>query len=204
MDGLNNKENKTGQKKSALVTGLVQAAIAGVMVYFIYSALAARLDVSLSAHRVYRDLPAAWQWRCWSDALFIPAVLWLGMGGMMWVATTDFFDIFRYGFSSLLVLFTPFKNPKDHKKYYDYKLEREEKRKGKTVPVTMLVIGVVLVVASLATSFVHEGMVAPWYAEHETVSVPATLEEIYETPEEADDQTDEIAADEMEGEEIYE
>ena len=130
------------------------------MVVLVYRSLLGRLDVTTTAHRIYAEIPQAWHVRCWSDAMFIPAVLWLGMGGMMWVATTDFFDIFRYSFSSLLVLFTPFKNPKDHKHFYEYKQERAEKRKGKAVPVTVLVIGIVLMAGALITSFIHEDMVA--------------------------------------------
>ena len=166
-----------GQKKTMLVSYLVQVGLAAAMAVAIYMALAARLDVSTSVHRIYAEVPAAWHVRCWSDALFIPAVLWVGMGGLMWVATTDFFDIFRYGFSSLLVLFTPFKNPKDHKHFYEYKQERAEKRKGKSVPVTILVVGVALMLGALVLSFVHEGMVAP-YAEvaQSTQSITVTQE----------------------------
>lgn len=196
-----------GQKKSALISYLVQLVLAVVLVVVIHGALASRLDVNTSAHRVYADLPAAWELRCWSDAMFIPAVLWLGMGGMMWVATTDFFDIFRYAFSSLLVLFSPLKNPRDHKHFYEYKLERAEKRKGKAIPVTLLVIGVLLVVGALATSFIHEDMVAPWYAEHENVTAPATLEDVYDVPAEAaeaDIPDEDVPADDIEGGESHE
>ena len=188
-----------GQKKSAIISYLVQLALAVFMVFAIHAALASRLDVTSSAHRVYADLPAAWEVRCWSDALFIPAVLWLGMGGMMWVATTDFFDIFRYAFSSLLVLFSPLKNPKEHKHFYEYKLERAEKRKGKAVPVTILVIGVLLVVGALVTSVIHENMVAPWYEEHENIAIPATLEEVYGSPLGDETLDDELPADNIEG-----
>ena len=188
-----------GQKKSALISYLVQLVLAVVLVVVIHGALASRLDVNTSAHRVYADLPAAWELRCWSDAMFIPAVLWLGMGGMMWVATTDFFDIFRYAFSSLLVLFSPLKNPRDHKHFYEYKLERAEKLKGKAIPVTLLVIGVLLVVGALATSFIHEDMVAPWYEEHENIAIPATLEEVYGSPLGDETLDDELPADNIEG-----
>lgn len=188
-----------GQKKSAIISYLVQLALAVFMVFAIHAALASRLDVTSSAHLVYADLPAAWEVRCWSDALFIPAVLWLGMGGMMWVATTDFFDIFRYAFSSLLVLFSPLKNPKEHKHFYEYKLERAEKRKGKAVPVTILVIGVLLVVGALVTSVIHENMVAPWYEEHENIAIPATLEEVYGSPLGDETLDDELPADNIEG-----
>ena len=188
-----------GQKKSAIISYLVQLALAVFMVFAIHATLASRLDVTSSAHRVYTDLPAAWEVRCWSDALFIPAVLWLGMGGMMWVATTDFFDIFQYAFSSLLVLFSPLKNPKEHKHFYEYKLERAEKRKGKAVPVTILVIGVLLVVGALVTSVIHENMVAPWYEEHENIAIPATLEEVYGSPLGDETLDDELPADNIEG-----
>lgn len=192
------KENKMGQKKSTLISYLVQLVLAAVIVLAIHGALVPRLDVSTSAHRVYADLPAAWELRCWSDALFIPAVLWLGMGGMMWVATTDFFDIFRYAFSSLLVLFSPLKNPKDHKHFYEYKLERAEKRKGKAVPVTLLVIGVLLVAGALVTSFIHEDMVAPWYEEHAAVTAPADADVLPGIP------ADDIPTNDIEGGESHE
>lgn len=151
--------------KEKLTSYLVQLAMVAVVVVLIYSSLAARLDVTTSAHRIYADLPRAWQVRCLSDAMFIPAVLWLGVGGMMWIASTGFFDIFSYAFKSLLVLFSPLKNPKDHEHFYEYKLAKEEKRKLKAVPFTVLIVGAVLLVAALVLSFVHEGMVADAVAE---------------------------------------
>lgn len=185
-----------GQKKTTLVSYLVQAALAAAVAVAIYMMLAERLDVTTSAHRIYAEVPAAWHVRCWSDALFIPAVLWVGMGGLMWVATTGFFDIFRYGFSSLLVLFTPFKNPKDHKKFYEYKLEREEKRKGKSVPVTILVVGIVLMAGALVLSFVHEDMVAP-YAQTDLPGQSITITQDAEMQQ----KTDAVSAGEESGEE---
>ena len=41
---------------------------------------------------------------------------------------TDFFDIFSYGFHSLLMLFTPLRKPGDVKRFYEYKQERRTKR----------------------------------------------------------------------------
>ena len=44
-----------------------------------------------------------------------------GIGGLLIISTaTDFFDMLTYGFKSLVVLFTPFKNPKDHPRFYEY------------------------------------------------------------------------------------
>ena len=41
-----------------------------------------------------------------SDGCFVAAVLLCGVGILAWTATTGFFDIFSYGFKSLLVLFS--------------------------------------------------------------------------------------------------
>ncbi len=69
--------------------------------------------------------------RCFSDGFFTATVLVGGVGLLVLISgTTDFFDIFSYGFRSLLVLFTPFKNPGDIKRYREYKEERKQKRKG--------------------------------------------------------------------------
>lgn len=63
-----------------------------------------------------------------SDGFFVAGLLIAGIGGLVWISSTGFFDIFSYGFHSLLVLFSSLRNPKDHEKYYDYKTMREEKR----------------------------------------------------------------------------
>ena len=67
--------------------------------------------------------------RFWSDGCFVSAVLIGGLGALIWISTTGIFDIFKYGFSSLLVLFTPFRKPKDQMSFYDYKTYQAEKRK---------------------------------------------------------------------------
>ena len=64
-----------------------------------------------------------------SAGFFVTGVLFAGIGGLLIISTaTDFFDMLTYGFKSLVVLFTPFKNPKDHPRFYDYKQIRKEKR----------------------------------------------------------------------------
>ena len=63
-----------------------------------------------------------------SDGFFVAGMLLGGIGALVWISSTGFFDIFSYGFHSILVLFSSLKNPKDHEKYYDYKTMREEKR----------------------------------------------------------------------------
>lgn len=155
-----------GQKKTMLISFLVQLLLAAAVVVGLYSAFSAKLDPTRIEYSMYAATPDAWSVRCWHDALFAGALLWLGFGGMMFVAATDFFDIFGYAFSSLLVLFSPLKSPKEHKHFYDYKKERNEKRTkkaeerktGNMIPLTMVIVGALLLLGSLALLFVHDSM----------------------------------------------
>ena len=126
----------------------IQLAVAAVIVGLIYLARVDDLNTAVYEHKRYAAVPQAWPMRCASDALFIPAVMWLGLAGLMWVSTTGFFDIFSYAFKSLLVLFSTLKKPSDLGSFYDYKLEKEEKRTGKAVSITMLLVGGLLFLAA--------------------------------------------------------
>lgn len=84
---------------------------------------------------VYRgfsaDLAFSLNARYLSDGFFVAGLLLTGIGALIWVSSTGFFDIFIYGFKSLLVLFTALVKPKDHPTFYEYKLSREKgRRKG--------------------------------------------------------------------------
>ena len=97
-------------------------------------------------------------WRLWSGSLgtSFPAVLLCGVGILAWTATTGFFDIFSYGFKSLLVLFSPMKHPDDHMHYADYKAMKELKR-GKTIRFILYVGLVFLGVAGLFLAVYYSG-----------------------------------------------
>ena len=97
--------------------------------------------------------PFALNARYLSDGLFVVGLLAGGMGLLIWVSTTGFFDIMSYGFKSLLVLFSPFRKPKDHISFYDYKMLREGKR-GKTRP-ALLVSGVLCILLSLLFLWIY-------------------------------------------------
>lgn len=84
---------------------------------------------------------------CLSDGFFIAGFLIAAVGLLGMIATTGFFDIFGYAFSSLLVLFSPMRRPEKHRRYLEYKLEREEKRKGKMT--FIFITGVLLLLAAL-------------------------------------------------------
>ena len=88
-----------------------------------------------------------------SDGFFVSGMLLTGFGALIWVSTTGFFDMFSYAGHSLLVLFTSLKNPKEHKKFYDYKMEKEEKR-GKAKP-ELFLVGVAFILISLVFLYLY-------------------------------------------------
>lgn len=77
------------------------------------------------------------------DAFFVPGIIYLSVGVLLYVSNEGFFDIFAYGGHSLLLLFTPFRKPENQEHYYEYKQARAERRK-QPKPV-LLVIGAVFV-----------------------------------------------------------
>ena len=117
-------------------------------------AVAAVIAVAIA---VYQGLGAEWYWnfRCLSDGFFVSAVLFVGFGLLIWVASTGFFDIFSYGVKSLLMLFSPLKRAKEHPHYYEYKCEKASKRGDKPATYTTLLIGVIALVLSLIMLFVY-------------------------------------------------
>lgn len=79
------------------------------------------------------------------DGFFVSGVLFGGLGAMVWVSTTGFFDILGYGFKNLAVLI-PFHHRRKYKHFYEYKAEQSAKR---TKPqLFLLIIGLVLIAAA--------------------------------------------------------
>ncbi len=118
--------------------------------YAIQAAIAAVIAIlSAKAFGFSWEADLAWQFRNASDGLFVAALLFIGFGLLMWVSTTGFFDMFSYGFSSLLVLFTALKDPKEHKHFYEYKMEKEAKREGKGWQKSVLYIGLICLALSV-------------------------------------------------------
>ena len=85
-----------------------------------------------------------------SDGFFIIGMLCTGFGLIMWISTTGVLDIISYGFKSLLYLFTPLTKDRDEGGFYEYKLEKQAKRKE--VPYEYLWLGIGAVVLSLIFS----------------------------------------------------
>ena len=88
--------------------------------------------------------------RYFSDGCFVSAVIFVGMGALLWISSTGFFDIFGYAMKSLLVLFSPLKKPGEHPHYYEYKCEKDAKRQAKPITHTVLIVGVIVLLLSLA------------------------------------------------------
>ncbi len=77
--------------------------------------------------------------QCISDGFFAPAVFFCGIGLLLLISQSGFFDALTFGFHSLIRLFTPINRESDKIKFYDYKVMKAEKR-GKPSYV-LLVIG---------------------------------------------------------------
>lgn len=70
---------------------------------------------------------AAEVWGILSDGFLLPGVLMAGIGALSWISQEGLFDIFGYGW---LTLVSHFDHTKERESYYDYKVRREEKRSG--------------------------------------------------------------------------
>jgi len=146
-------------KKMKLISYGVNAGILLVLAVVLYLNQVPTLNTNDPLYRVYIDAPLAWNVRCGSDALFITGVMWAGVGGLMWVATTGFFDLLRYAAHSLYVRFAPTKDVRDLETFYDYKLLRSEAREGKPVSHTTLIVGLGALLGALILAMINLNMI---------------------------------------------
>ena len=87
------------------------------------------------------------------DGFTVAAVLYLGMGALMWISTTGFFDIFGYAFKRAARVFIPNFFVDAEGNFYEYKMEKVEKRKGFS-QYSALIIGAVFLVISIILTVV--------------------------------------------------
>lgn len=90
---------------------------------------------------------------CLSDGCFITGVLLAGIGFLTWISSTGFFDMLYYGFQSLKVFVMPFKAPKKPKAFYDYKTERQTRRKKPLNSVLMVGLAYLALAALFAALY---------------------------------------------------
>lgn len=110
--------------------------------------VALAISVGIARYRgAAPDLPFVLNCRFFSDGFFFSGLIFTGIGALTMIAGTGFFDMFSYAFRSLLVLFSWLRKPEDHVSYYDYKLERDAKRKKPLW--TILITGLVCIALSV-------------------------------------------------------
>lgn len=80
-----------------------------------------------------------------SDGFFVAGMMLAGLGTLMWISTTGFFDMLSYGVHSLTVLFSTLKKPQDHETFYDYKTMRDAKRGKPRFGILFVGLGCILV-----------------------------------------------------------
>lgn len=81
-----------------------------------------------------------------SDVFYIPGALMLCIGGLLWVSTTGFFDIFAFGFKKLYERIT-LSRENEFQKFYDYKETKVEKGRMKGFSFLFCTGGVFIFVA---------------------------------------------------------
>lgn len=89
-----------------------------------------------------------------SDACFVVGALVGGLGALMVISTTGFFDIMGYGMKSIWYLFTPMHTLKDMPDFYAYKVEKAESR-GRTRWELAIAGGVALLIALIANILLY-------------------------------------------------
>lgn len=83
--------------------------------------------------------PAFVQARYLSDGFFVAGILLSGLGGLLAISTTGFFDMLSYALYCLLMRFTQLKRSRDHADFFAYKTSKDARR-GKS-KVFLLLIG---------------------------------------------------------------
>ena len=74
------------------------------------------------------------------DAFFVPGILFIMVGALVWIASTGFFDSIGYAARTASHLLLPSSLRKgERKSYYEYKTEKAEKR-GK-FPIYIFIVG---------------------------------------------------------------
>ncbi|MBR4082360.1 MAG: DUF3899 domain-containing protein [Clostridia bacterium] len=120
--------------------------------------IGAAIAVAVAAGQGLGSVGAAMTMRALSDGCFVSTVLMGGLGLLIWVSTTGFFDIFSYAGKFALMAILPWKRLEKPVKFYDYKLEKEEHRKkGNHV---LVIVGAVFLLLSVLFLLAYNSMIA--------------------------------------------
>lgn len=88
------------------------------------------------------------------DGFTVAAVLYLGMGALIWISSTGFFDIFSYAVKKAAHAIVPGMVEDDAGRYYEYKVEKEAKRKKGVFEHFTLKLGFIFLIISAILLFV--------------------------------------------------
>ncbi len=86
--------------------------------------------------------------RSLSDGFFVASMLIGGIGALVWVSTTGFFDILAYAGRNLQILLSSLWRHNEHMTYIEYKAMRDEKR-GRVKAFLLVVAAFLLAIAVL-------------------------------------------------------
>lgn len=131
------KDKKTTFLKY-LIPILIGIVISVGVGYYCYNTLYASRGVEAGTSAVIMAI---------ADGLTVPGILYTGFGLLLIAAQSGIYDIFTYGFKSLVYLFTPAKRNRDEGGFYEYKVRQKEKRKA--VPYHILWIGIAFIVLAI-------------------------------------------------------
>ncbi len=111
-------------------------------------ALALALGIMYARGLFTRGLSRAETLKRVSDGLFVSGILFFGVGSLIWVSSTGFFDMLSYGFKSVWYLFTPATKPRGSGGFYEYKLMKQERRENSPSVRHVALVGIVFVLFS--------------------------------------------------------
>ena len=100
------------------------------------------------------------QYRILADAFTIPGVILVMLAALIWVSTFGFFDGLSYAARQFAGLFLPvFGKKHKHLTYYDYKMDREDKRAGGYG--FLFFVGLVFVIVAVIFTILHGSIYEP-------------------------------------------
>ena len=82
------------------------------------------------------------------DGFTVAAVLYIGMGALIWISSTGFFDIFSYAVKKAAHAIVPGMVQDDAGRYYEYKVEKEAKRTNGILEYFTLKLGIIFLIIS--------------------------------------------------------
>lgn len=90
------------------------------------------------------------------DSFTIVSFMYLGIGSLLWVSTTGFFDIFGFAFRTAAHMLVPGMVKEGERNFYDYKMAKVAERPQKPLRSTFIVGLIFLVISILLTLVWHQ------------------------------------------------